>query len=70
VRHNILRDEYWIYNTEIDGYFKVVGVQSRFVKLNELPDQREVVLIEWKVIDVLNIRTQQRSMKLQMWHVL
>jgi hypothetical protein len=51
VRHDILRDEYWIYNEEIEGNFILGGIKTKFFKFAHLPDDNEVNLLEWKVID-------------------
>jgi len=53
VRHDILRNDYWIYNEEVELDALLNGASFKFIKL-QLPDEREAETIEWRVIDLMN----------------
>lgn len=49
IRHDILRNEYWIFNEIIDGKYKEHW-NFRFTKIQKLPTLEEYESIEWNVI--------------------
>lgn len=54
IHHDILRDDYWIYNEELDGNVQMNGCRLRFVKFEQLPTAEEAQLLEWRTLDLMN----------------
>jgi hypothetical protein len=53
IRHDILRDEYWIFNEIIEGKYKEHW-NFRFTKVQILPTLEEQESIEWNVVNLIN----------------
>ena len=54
IHHDILRQEYWIYNQEIEEIMQMSGWTFRFVKFEKLPTTEETELVEWRTLDLMN----------------
>jgi hypothetical protein len=54
VRHDILRNEYWIYNLKFSLTEFQNGVKYVFFKFAVLPSEDEEKTLEWKTLDLLN----------------
>jgi hypothetical protein len=54
ISHDILKNEYWIYNKQTEGVQEIQGTKCRFFLLSNLPDVEEEKTLEWKTVDLLN----------------
>lgn len=54
ISHNILRGDYWIYNEKIQGRHKIDDYRFQFFKFDQLPNEYEIEMLEWRTVDLLN----------------
>lgn len=54
ISHDILRNEYWVYNLCFSGEKKIDGRFCIFFIFTNLPNEEEENTLEWKTVDLLN----------------
>lgn len=65
ISHDILRNEYVIYNEEIEGVLVMEGTCYVFRHVEHLPSDKEATTVEWRTVDLLNHIHYSNTLKSQ-----